>query len=430
MSYCGYITTIKELRKHSNADRLQIATVFGNDVVVGLDVEVGDISIYFPTDGKLGLEFAKENKLLRKDENGNDMGGYLDYNKRHITSIKLRGERSDGLLCSIESLSKFTDISKLKEGDQITNLKGILICEKYIPKQKPRNDNSGQKVNKKAKQKESFPFFEEHVDTSQLSYNLSKFKEGDLCYITLKMHGTSMRTSNTIKLKKTKFQLFLDKLGVKTKTKKTWEHISGTRRVVLNDYSGGYYGGNEFRKEWHDFFDGKLHKGEVIYYEIVGFVNESTLIMPECDNAKTRDKVFIKNYGDKTRFTYGCGIGQNNIYVYRMTMTNEDGHVIEYPTELVQVRCEQMGIKHVPILDKFIFTSQEDLMERVKRYEDGADPIGKTHIREGIVVRIDRKERFSAFKQKNFDFKVLEGIIKSDDVLDMEEAESIVDEGE
>ena len=34
--YCAYITTIKELRKHNNADRLQCATIFGNNVIVDL----------------------------------------------------------------------------------------------------------------------------------------------------------------------------------------------------------------------------------------------------------------------------------------------------------------------------------------------------------------------------------------------------------
>ena len=29
--YCAYITTLKNLRKHDNADRLQCATIFGNN---------------------------------------------------------------------------------------------------------------------------------------------------------------------------------------------------------------------------------------------------------------------------------------------------------------------------------------------------------------------------------------------------------------
>ena len=34
--YNTYITTIKELRKHTNADRLMCTTIFGNNVIVDL----------------------------------------------------------------------------------------------------------------------------------------------------------------------------------------------------------------------------------------------------------------------------------------------------------------------------------------------------------------------------------------------------------
>jgi len=421
MAYCGYITTIKELRPHSNADRLQIATLFGNDVVVGLDVQIGDLGIYFPTDGKLGLEFAKKNNLLRKDENGNEMGGYLEYNKRHIKAIKLRGEVSDGLFLPITSLEPFTDINKLKEGDTITKLDDVTICEKYIPKSnKPIRNMEHQK--KKKKVKDLYPYFTEHVDTSQFAYNVGEFKEGDICYITLKLHGTSQRVSRALKneTKGIKDKI-LDFFNIKNNK---WEYISGTRRVVLENYDGGYYGGNQFRKQWHDFFESKLQKGESVYFEVVGYIDEDKTIMPVCDNKKINDKEFVKRYGKTTSFTYGCGKGESDIYVYRMTKTDEDGKTIEYSTEQMKIRCEQMGVKHVPILDKFIFTTQEDLWGRVRRYESGVDLIDSSHIREGVVIRIDNREKFKAFKQKSTDFKILEGIIKSEDVLDLEEEES------
>ena len=83
--YCAYITTISDIRKHSNADRLQCATVFGNNVIVDMSYNIGDKIIYFPVDGQLGKEFAEENNLIRKkDENGNNVGGYLDPEKRNI----------------------------------------------------------------------------------------------------------------------------------------------------------------------------------------------------------------------------------------------------------------------------------------------------------------------------------------------------------
>lgn len=422
--YQAYITRIKELRKHTNADRLQVATLFGNDVIVSTNIKEGDLGIYFPTDGKLGLEYATENNLLRIQ--GSNAGGYLDPDKRHVTTIRLRGEKSDGLFMPIDSLSKFCKISDLKEGDAISVLKGVVICEKYIPQGKKPKAQPTQKAVKKEEPKESFPFFQQHIDTAQLAYNTHAFKFGDHCYITLKLHGTSQRTSYTVK-KKNKLNL-LHKIGKflfgTDGMNKTWELVTGTRRVTLKDFNGGFYNGNEFRKQHHDFFDGKLQKGETVYYEVVGYTEQDSLIMPECDNKKTKDKEFIKQFGDKTRFTYGCGTGQSDIYVYRMTMTNEDGHVVEYPWHLVKFRCEQMGAKHCPEFDSFKFTTVEDLLERVKEHEDGADPIGKTHIREGVIVRIENREKFTAYKQKCFNFKVLEGIIKADDVLDMEEADS------
>lgn len=423
MSYCGYITRIKELRAHNNANRLQVATLFGNDVIVGLDVQVGDLGVYFPTDGKLGLEFAKENNLLRIS--GSNEGGYLDAEKRHVSSLKLRGEKSDGLFLSINSLSKFTKVSTFKEGDTITKINGILICEKYIPKAKEVKQGTPKGDKNKKKLKVLYPLFEQHLDTSQLAYNTQAFKEGDILNITLKLHGTSQRTAYTIKKEETRLHSLLRKVGIKLQPKKSWEYISGTRRVTLVTYTGGFYStGNQFRKQWHDFFDGKLKKGEEIYYEVVGYTGADCLIMPECDNKKTKDKEFIKQYGDKTRFTYGCGTGQSDIYVYRMTMTNEEGHVVEYPWHLVKLRCEQIGVKFTPDLEQFTFTTVEDLMIRVNTHVDGVDPIGKTHLKEGVIVRIENREKFSAYKMKSWNFKVLEGIIKSDDVLDMEEEAS------
>lgn len=58
-----------------------------------------------------------------------------------------------------------------------------------------------------------------------------------------------------------------------------------------------------------------------------------------------------------------------------------------------------------------------------------ADEIGKKHIAEGVVVRIDNRGSFTAYKDKVFEFKVIESIIKdTSDVPDMEEAEELFEE--
>lgn len=187
--YEAYIVKITNLRKHENADRLQIAEIFNNNTIVGLDTKIGDVGVYFPVDGKLGKEYAEENNLLRKkDEQGNEIGGYLDPDKRNIKAMKLRGERSEGLYMPLSSLSKFTNIDKLQVGDRITTLNGTLICEKYIPRT-PNKRKGGNKYTKiKKKKGVEYPLFKEHVDTEQLDYNIDQFKKQDTCYITLKMH--------------------------------------------------------------------------------------------------------------------------------------------------------------------------------------------------------------------------------------------------
>lgn len=433
--YCAYITTIKELRKHNNADRLQCATIFGNNVIVDLSYKEGQRVVYFPVDGQLGEEFATENNLVRvKDENGNNVGGYLDPNKRNITALKLRGEQSDGLVLPIEVLSKYTDIDKLTDGEQITILNGCEICRKYIPRTNPRQNKQytgaikTRKNRKEENEKITYPFFVQHIDTAQLAYNEKAFKPGDICYITLKMHGTSARTMNAIEVTTKKRNKFLKKVfRLKDKTSRKYKIVSGTRRVTLKNYDGGYYGNNAFREKYHNLFKDRLPKGVEIFYEIVGWVNDTSTIMGRCSNKLIKDKEFSKQYGSETIFSYGCEQGENDCYVYRMTLTNEDGYTVEIPWEQVQIEAEKLGVKCVPTFERFIFTTWDDLMARVEKYYDGADPIGKSHIREGVVVRIDNRPSFTAYKHKNWSFKVLESIIKdTSDEPDMEEAEELI----
>ena len=74
-------------------------------------------------------------------------------------------------------------------------------------------------------------------------------------------------------------------------------------------------------------------------------------------------------------------------------------------------------------------TAGEWIKEKAEEYYDGPDPIGKTHVREGVVIRIVNRPKFCAYKHKNFSFKVLEGIAK--DLAaepDMEEAQDLPEE--
>lgn len=457
MEHCGYVTQINNLRPHSNADRLQLTDIFGNTVCVDLNIKIGDTGVYFPTDLQLSEEFCEKNDLVRrKGPNGENLGGYLEPGKRNIRAMNLRGEKSDGLFLPMSCLDYCFGngaIGYMNIGDTITVVNGHEICQKYIPKGK----KSGATVatgNKTRKKKEPIaPLFVEHADTEQLAYNLSAFKAGDQIEITLKMHGTSQRTGYLPMFKGYKRTL-KDKILRREGTPVyDYGYVTGTRRTVLDNFDGGFYGSNEFREQHAEVFYNKLWKGETVYYEVVGFTHTGTPIMSTADNGKL-GKDFVKQYGKTTTFSYGCAADghkimhgtdeygdfqlsvshpQSDCYVYRMTMTNEDGQVVEYTPDFMRYRCEQMGVKTVPVFWKgyipdcaYASPADEDreagylnggeisLGEYVKniaeKFYDGTDPIGKTHVREGVVVRIINRPKFTAYKHKNFSFKVLSGI--------------------
>ena len=438
--HVGYVVKVEKLRPHTNADRLQVATFFGNDTCVGLDVKIGDIGVYFPTDLQLDYDFCVQNHLLRKLIDGTPDKGYMDPNKRNVSTIKLRGEKSDGIYVNISDFNYCfdDDASKyLKIGDTISVVNGHPICQKYIPHSNKRTGHPTDGNRTRKKKAPIAPLFTEHADTEQLAYNLGAFQAGDQIEITLKMHGTSQRTGYLPVFKGYKRSLW-DKIMKRDGTPiYEWGYVSGTRRTVLENFDGGFYGSNLFREQHSKFFEGKLHKGEEVYYEVVGFTDTGAPIMASASNKKLNDKAFIKQYGETTTFSYGCEPAQSELYVYRMTMTNEDGDIVEYTPDFMRYRCEQMGCKCVPVMYKgFIpdeingeihmnnFTPGEWIMNIAEKYYAGPDPIGKTHTREGVVVRIVNKPKFCAYKHKNFEFKCLEGLVKAEaEAPDMEEAQ-------
>lgn len=432
INHCGYIVKVKELRKHPNADKLYIATFFGNDTCVSIDTQVGDIGVYFPCDLQLSLEFCIANHLCRKLPDGTADTGYMEVDKRNITAIRLRGERSDGLYLPIKCFDYCYDddaSAYLKVGDIINEVNGHPICNKYIPRTNKQNKTNSSNVSKTRKHKDPIaPLFKEHIDTAQLAYNLSAFKPGDLIEITRKLHGTSARIGYLPVLKGYKRTLW-DKITHKDGTPiYQYDYIDGTRRTLLVSYDGGFYGSNEFRKHFHEAIEGKLHEGETCYAEIVGFTDDGTPIMGSVSNKKTNDKAFIKQYGDMTTFSYGCdptGViaPKNDFYVYRMTLTTPEGYTVEYSPEYTRYRCEQMGVKFVPVEwhgyipehpaceDDDTITAGEWIMNKAEQYYDGPEPIDPRHVREGVVVRLVDKPSFTAYKHKNFSFRLISGII-------------------
>lgn len=435
MSYTGFVCQIKNLRNHPNGDNLYLGECFGNTVAVSRNgYTPGMTGVYFPTDGQLSTEFCQNNNLLRlRDENGHSIpgGGYMDPDKRNVTAIKLRGEKSDGLFLPLTCLDYcFEDgaAAHLKIGDTIDVVNGHDICTKYIPRSNKRvgHPTTGNKTRKR--RVPLAPLFVEHADTEQLAYSLGAFRSGDDVEITLKMHGTSQRTGFLPVFSGYRRTIW-DKLFRRDgEPIYTYDLVTGTRRTVINGEDGGFYGSHAFRMPHAELFRGKLWKGETVYYEVTSYTPDGKPIMA---NGKV-PKEYQSQYGKVMEFSYGMEPGQSDMYVYRMTMTNEDGNVVEYTPDFMRYRCEQMGVKTVPVFWRGIIPEKIPVIEnndemgapnlknidageyirfKAEEYYDGPDPIGKTHVREGVVVRIINKPKFCAYKHKNWLFKYVSGII-------------------
>lgn len=433
MSYQAIVATLDEVNPHPKADRLQIARVLGtHEIIVGLEAKAGDIGIYFATDGKLSEAYCTQNDLFPRydPETGQKIGGGMfDPKNRRVRAQNLRSVKSDGYFADLESVAwTGVNLADLYIGFQFDVLNDHLICEKYYTPQTLRAMKGGTAATRKV-----CLMLPQHFDTKQFSYEAKDIPVGSICTTTLKVHGTSHRLARAL-VDVTPEKRWYHKV-VKPKSVQEWKIVHGTRRVILGEVDAGtsFYGTDQFRYDVTAFLEPNLKKGEVIYGEIVGYVSDTTLVMGETSTKDLKkDPEFKKMLGGTVpptiKYTYNCLPGQQDFYVYRIAMADEEGNLVELSWPQVKKRCAELGAK--PVLDfgliPFPVTKREgitELEEIVENFYSGADPIDPSHIREGVVVRVDRPDGTVQFlKSKNYYFKVLEGIAKAnEEYIDTEE---------
>lgn len=400
------------VRPHPNADRLQLGDVRGYQVVVGPDVKTGDLGIYFPTDGQLSEEYCTANDLIRRKDpvTGENAGGMFDANRK-VRSQKFRGEPSEGYFAPLSSLA-FTGTVNLKEGDLVTELNGIKICQKY-----ESVSTRARKGERKAKKEVlTFP---KHIDTPQLRFEIENIPAGSLITLIEKKHGTSARIGWVKTEKKlTGFKKWFPKIFGGTE----YQVLHGSRNVVL-ETTDAYYK-DAFRTNILEMLRPHLNKDEVLYGEIVGFTTEGTPIMSPADTSILKDKAFSEHYGKQMTFRYACEPKQSMFWLYRVVRMNEDGVGVDLSWSQVTKRAKELGVLAGPVYQRFLYDGDKDnLLKIVNEYVEGPSEIDPSHIREGVVVQVETPDgRIYWLKHKSFTFGVLEGYIKEKDVVDIEEA--------
>lgn len=419
---------------------LAVGRVLNETVIVSNSTHDGELGIYFPCDLQLSEQFAEANNLIRrKDENGKNVGGMFENNRR-VRVQTFRGVKSHGFWCPLSFLSQFGDVSTLIEGDKLQEFNNVKICNKYYNwRTLQLKDRSYREGSPRAVKKNIY--FPEHKDTEQLKYSLRQLSAGDNLVVTLKVHGTSQRVArNYVQFPDKWYDKVLNFFGIKRT-----HFLNGTRRVNLKtgysywpfkikiikalhrigihvpikDY--GYYS-REFRTKVAKKFKPFLEKHMQVFFEVVGWENEISKIMPSHHTSKSKDRSLSEKYGEEITYSYGCNVGEFDIYVYRIAYVLPNGQVNDLTWDQVKEKCNSWGIKHVPELDRFTFDGNVDsLIDKIDNLSDGPDPIDPNHIREGVCVRVD-SSTWKCFKNKGWTFKVLEGIARErDDYIEQEE---------
>lgn len=418
------VARIDSITPIEGADRIQVGYILGNQIIIGKDLNVGDIGILFDGELRLSKEYCSENNLFRDKALNKDKEktGYFDANAK-VRVQRLMKVRSEAVFMPLESLLFAGEIDKLSLGDSFDTFNGVKICEKYISEQ-TRAAIARQK-GKKVKHFQS-PLFKEHLDSQQLKYYIDKIPKGTLITGSLKYHGTSFRVSNTkIISKLPRWKEFINKI-YPIFSNESWDYVAGSRRVVLfqdQKEKVGFHGPEKYRFDVLESFKPYLTRGLVVYGELVGFVNGSP-IMSRHDVTKIKDKSFTKKYGETVTYKYGCQVDEYKVKVYRITLTGDDGDSVDFSPAQVQSWCEKRGFSYVKtLIPTFVYDGDsEKLMELANKWtensenltEDYEDP---SHVLEGIVLRCDSGDQAPCFyKHKSFIFRLLEGHAKEEGV--------------
>lgn len=411
MNNTAIIVRIAAVEKHPKGDRLQIVKIFGTQVIVDHSVSKGDVMIYFDGNLRLSPEYLKHNNLYRLAELNDDVTtkGYFDLNGR-VKAIKLRGEFSDGMLMPLSSVD-FTgkSMDSVVIGTEFNSWNNTLICEKYVPVTHHCKESSNKPKGKKKLRVDS-PMFVQHIDTDQFFRNQHKIPAGTVCYIMEKTHGTSGRIGHVL-VDTTNERGWFKRMLMKwagINSTHSYRYIHGSRRVTFQHADKEYqpYHDPQMREIIFNKVKGLLPKGVQVYFEIYGYEVTGGPI--------------------QKGFPYGCQPGEFKVKLYRATMNNEDGIVVDYSLDHVINLARELDMEAPYIFDRYFYdgseASMKELEKRVHDFAQGQSIEDPLTLREGVIVQfIDKNGKWDFLKYKSDTFKAFESGQKDEGIVDQED---------
>ena len=331
------VRVISNIQPIPNADKIELVTVDGWNVVVAKDVghKVGDLVIYCEIDSFLPIR--EEFEFLRKSsyKKMGDVEGF------RLRTVKLRGQVSQGLILPMSVLNPpDTNIYVTPfEGLDVTEMLDIVKYEPPIPAELA------------GKVKGTFPSFipktdEERIQNLTSEYEEWKYQSKHQFYVTEKLDGSSATfyvkdgefgvCSRNLELLETEGNTFWKvarELGLENKMKSLGKNISLQGELIGEGIQGNPY---KLKGQTIRFFTGY----DIDKRERIGFIHFTVMIM-------------------------------------------------------------DMGLKYVPVVNPEFGFLLPDTIEEMLQYAEGKSVLNPDTEREGVVVRsLDGSISFKAISNK------------------------------
>jgi hypothetical protein len=406
-NYLAKVVKLHNVRKHTNADRLQCVAIDGNNVITGSGAKDGDIVVYFPLESQINSEFLRDtnsfaDSTLNKDTT---VKSYFAENCR-VRCTKLRGEKSEGYIVPASSLQEWLATKGISFSfedsinEEFDTVGGIHICNKY--KLNVRNQQGlGNKTPKGKKKSESRLIEGQYAlsqDTDHFKKNVHTFTPDSKISISYKMHGCNFSMGRVLVKKKLSWvEKMLKKFGINI-VDTQYDLVYASRSVIKNNLFDRH---SEFTDDvWGDIaqrYRDSLQDGISINGEIVGYTKQGGWIQKGYD--------------------YGQEQGTCELYVYRIYYTSPSGKVFEFNHDQIVAYCTKYGLKMVPtffygkVKEKYDIANDEKFSETFlelmkKDFTEKQCYMCKNKVpEEGVVIIQNDGNVFRPLKLKSFAFQ-------------------------
>lgn len=345
------LTTILKITEHNNAERLELAWVYGFQVIVQKGkYKIGDKVIYIPIDSLLPVWL--EDIVFPK-------GSKITLHHHRVRQIKIRKLASQGMLIDPQDvISKVNPEYLTLEQD----LAAVLEVTKYEP---PQRVNTSTKPGTPRNRPLENPRFHKYGGIDNIKW-FPTFFDNEEVVIQEKLHGSNCRASYS----KTSANTLWKKIMKFFRRLPEYEYCYGSNNVQLQE-----------RKSYSGFY------GEDVYGAVLKKIEAFQKLKPG-------ETVYGELIGPGIQKNYDYGHTDHNFVLFDVKVEREDGSQEYLNPEETEAFAKERGFDFVPVLYRGIFNQ-----ELAKQLSMGPSIYNsKQKIREGVVIKA--RSQYSEFSSK------------------------------